>query len=65
MRPVSTIRRSVSVVTTSRSGMWMVTGTAFSSGLASIMTGLPGSPVQAADIVPRNSVWPGWLKPAS
>ena len=43
----------------------MVTGTARSSGPASIITGLPGTPVQAADNVPRNSVWPGWRKPAS
>ena len=65
MRAVSTISRSVSAAATSRSGMWIVTGTVFSCGPASIITGVAGAPVQAADRVPRNSVWPGWRKPAS
>ena len=45
--------------------MWIVTGTARSSGPASIITGRAGTPVQAADKVPRNSVWPGCRKPGS
>ena len=60
VREAATIISAVSMAMESRSDAWTVTGTTRSMGLASIMICWPVAPVRAA----RNSVWPGYAKPA-
>ncbi|MEI9991556.1 MAG: hypothetical protein WDM86_16115 [Rhizomicrobium sp.] len=60
MSAVSTMAAVVMARGTSASGMWIVSGTTRSSSLASIITAR-GAPVSAW----RNSVCPGWGKPAA
>ena len=66
MRAVETISSLVRSVMASRSGRWIVTGTTASACDHSIITGCgarcAGSCVAANSA--RNSVWPGWAKPA-
>ncbi len=61
MRAVTTMASVSSVSMARRRETCTVTGTTRSSGLASIMTGGLVAWVSSA----RNSVWPGWAKPAS
>ena len=58
-RAVATMASVVTPSSARRSETWIVTGTTRSRSQASIMTGVP--PVSS----PRNSVWPGWRKPAA
>ncbi len=61
MRVATRIASVSSMSIARRSEACTVTGTTRSSGLASIMIGRLAAPVSSA----RNSVWPGWAKPAS
>ena len=63
IRAVATIRSVDSSPSASRSERWMVTGTTASAGDHSIITGCGAWPPSAASSA-RNSVWPGWRKPA-
>ena len=60
MRPAETIASMLSSARARRSETWIVTGITRSIGAASIITSRPAAPVSTA----RNSVWPGWGKPA-
>jgi hypothetical protein len=63
IRAVVTISSLESWASASRSERWMVTGTTASAGDHSIITGCGARPPSAASSA-RNSVWPGWRKPA-
>ena len=63
IRAVVTISSLESWASASRSERWMVTGTTASAGDHSIITGCGARPPLAASSA-RNSVWPGWRKPA-
>ena len=65
MRHTDTIASVVSDDGTRDSAIWMVTGTARIPGPASIITGVDDTPKSRSARWPRNSVWPGYLKPAS
>ena len=62
-KTVETINSLVSWLSASRRETWIVTGTTASRGDHSIITGCGMRPSVAASSA-RNSVWPGWRKPA-
>ena len=64
MRAVSSTRSWVSRPGTSLSGTWIVTGTTASISLQIIITGRGGVRPGGTESAARNSVWPGWAKPA-
>jgi len=64
MRAVETINSRVSSLGTSLNATWIVTGATARARDQIIMTGCAGAPQRSAS-APRNSVWPGNLKPAA